>query len=243
MIDLFNDSSSDDDEQFARQLHQHRTHDHPHHNQALVPMRRLLAPRRQLPALPTPPLSLDWMHLEPYGFPETVALSELPGSKFRGRHRDLATDIATIQSLDIGDVVVLLTVAELRKFRVPHLLTEYEASGFLVFHYPIEDGMVPSDVLSFNALVDKIRKRIADGNRVLIHCYGGLGRAVLVAACLMLAIDSEVAPEQVIGQMRALRGPRAVQSVKQYNFINDYRDLTIRAQHGSDDDDDGFVSR
>ena len=38
--------------------------------------------RRQLPAVPSPPLSLDWVNLSAYGFPESVALSELPGSKF-----------------------------------------------------------------------------------------------------------------------------------------------------------------
>ena len=44
-------------------------------------------------------------------------------------------------------MVVLITMAEFRKFHVPNLLTEYENSGLLVFHFPIEDGMVPEDVL------------------------------------------------------------------------------------------------
>ena len=107
----------------------------------------LPARRRQLPAVPSPPLSLDWLNLSAYGFPDSVALSELPGSKFRGRYRDLITDISTLKSLDISDVVVLITMAEFRKFHVPNLLTEYENSGLLVFHFPIEDGMVPEDVL------------------------------------------------------------------------------------------------
>ena len=118
-------------------------------------------------------------------FSDSVAVSELPGSKFRGRYRDISTDISTLKTMDFSDVVVLITMAEFRKFRVPTLLTEYENNGFLVFHYPIEDGMIPEDVLELVELLAKIRKRIADGHRVLIHCYGGLGRAVLVAACLL----------------------------------------------------------
>ena len=35
----------------------------------------------------------------------------------------------------------------------------------------------------------QIRKRVADGYRVLAHCFGGLGRAVLLAACFMLSLD------------------------------------------------------
>ena len=81
---------------------------------------------------------------------DSVAVSELPGSKFRGRYRDLITDISTLKSMDISDVVVLITMAEFRKFRVPSLLTEYESNGFLVFHFPIEDGMIPEDVLGMD---------------------------------------------------------------------------------------------
>ena len=73
----------------------------------------------------------DWIDLSGCGFPESVALSELPGSTFRGRHRDLVTDISDILRKDITDVVCLLTEPEFRKFRVRTLLDKYEASGNL----------------------------------------------------------------------------------------------------------------
>ena len=74
---------------------------------------------------------------------------------------------------------------------------------------------------------------------------GGLGRAVLVGACLTLAIDVDATPAEVISQMRALRGPRAVQSVKQFNFINEYRELSINEDQIGyrDDDNESCVSR
>ena len=92
------------------------------------------------------------------------------------------------------------------------------------------------------SLITKIRKRMSDGHRVLIHCYGGLGRAVLVAACLVMIIDEDVGPDEVITQMREIRGPRAVQSVKQYNFISEFRDLIVQAQN-EEFEDDSCVSR
>ena len=87
-----------------------------------------------------------------------------------------------------------------------------------------------------------------NGNRsnlCFIQILGGLGRAVLVGACLTLAIDADATPTEVIAQMRALRGPRAVQSVKQFNFINEYRELSVNEnQLGCrDDDDESCVSR
>ena len=97
-----------------------------------------------------------------------MAVSELPGSKFRGRYRDIVTDISTLKSMDISDVVVLITMAEFRKFRVPSLLSEYETNGFLVFHFPIEDGMIPEDVLDLVELLSKIRKRIG---KHCVQCF------------------------------------------------------------------------
>lgn len=252
MINFYDNFSSEDEleSNFLRRGNNHHPHDQgqqrgrpwidmeaEEHAAGLLPARR-----RQLPAVPSPPLSLDWLNLSAYGFPDSVALSELPGSKFRGRYRDLITDISTLKSLDISDVVVLITMAEFRKFHVPNLLTEYENSGLLVFHFPIEDGMVPEDVLGLVSLITKIRKRIADGHRVLIHCYGGLGRAVLVAACLVMTIDEDVFTDEVITQMRELRGPRAVQSVKQYNFISEFRDLIVEAEN-QEFEDESCVSR
>ena len=70
--------------------------------------------------------------------------------------------------MDISDVVVLITMAEFRKFRVPSLLSEYETNGFLVFHFPIEDGMIPEDVLDLVELLSKIRKRIG---KHCVQCF------------------------------------------------------------------------
>jgi protein-tyrosine phosphatase len=50
-------------------------------------------------------------------------------------------------------------------------------------------GMIPDNVGAFTHLLSQIRKRVADGYRVLAHCFGGLGRAVLLGACLMLSLD------------------------------------------------------
>lgn len=244
MINLYDDFSSEEEHDHGAANFLRRGQDRGGRGAQRPPYEMEVAHqrRRQLPAVPSPPLSLDWVNLSAYGFPESVALSELPGSKFRGRYRDLTTDISTLKTLDISDVVCLITMAEFRKFRVPNLLSEYENAGFLVFHFPIEDGKIPEDVLGLDNILSKIRKRIADGHRVLVHCYGGLGRAVLVAACLLQVIDEDITPEEVINQLRELRGPRAVQSVKQYNFINEFRDLIVQAEV-EEAEDEGCVSR
>ena len=61
---------------------------------------------------------------------------------------------------------------------------------------------------------------------VLVHCYGGLGRTGVVAACLLLSVDEHMTPEEAVDRLRALRGPRAIASVKQYNFVHEFRQLS-----------------
>ncbi|XP_029820020.1 cyclin-dependent kinase inhibitor 3, partial [Manacus vitellinus] len=55
-------------------------------------------------------------------------------------------------------------------------------------------------------------------------CYGGLGRSCLVAACLLLQLSDTLAPQQVIESLRNLRGSGAIQTIKQYNFLHDFRE-------------------
>jgi len=194
---------------------------------------------------PIHPIAIDWMNLSYLGFPESVAISELPGSNFRQRRRDFASDLQTIRSKDITDVVCLLTDPEFSRYRVPNLLEDYRSAGLVVYHYAIEDGKIPTNLHSLAQLLNKIKKRMADGNRILIHCFGGMGRAVLIGCCLVMDLDEDIAPSEVIEQVRTLRGPRAVQSVKQYNFINEYRDLRAQALQMSyySSDDERSVSR
>ena len=82
------------------------------------------------------------MNLNYLGFPESVAISELPGSTFRQRRRDFAADLASIKSKDITDIVCLLTDLEFTRYRVPTLLEDYRNAGLVVYHFAIEDGKV-----------------------------------------------------------------------------------------------------
>lgn len=71
-------------------------------------------------------------------------------------------------------------------------------------------------------------------------CMGGLGRACVIASCLLQYFDNSVTPDQTIFLLRDLRGACAVQTVKQYNFIQDFRSLCERWM---DEDIDRSVSR
>lgn len=172
------------------------------------------------------PLQIDWLPLPSSESRSStaIAISSLPGCRFRSTWRNLRDDLAQLREARIREVFVLCTPGELVKYRTPSLLASYEDAGISVHHWPIPDGMVPAvdDLLH---LLQDMQLIFNTGSKVLIHCYGGLGRACLVATCLLLQLDDEMHPEQAIEKVRQLRGPGAIQTVKQYNFISDFRHL------------------
>uniref|UniRef100_G3MT57 protein-tyrosine-phosphatase n=1 Tax=Amblyomma maculatum TaxID=34609 RepID=G3MT57_AMBMU len=171
---------------------------------------------------PISPIKIDWLDLSFFGYPDSVGLSSLPGCKFKDTWRDVERDIEYLKLEDVSDVFVLCTGGELSLYRVPTLLAEYQNHGMTVHHHPVPDGLPPG-IGQLLDILREIGEAIQQGNRVLVHCFGGLGRTGVVAACLLLNLDDKMTPEHAVRKVQELRGTRAIQTVKQYNFIHDFR--------------------
>ena len=50
-----------------------------------------------------------------------------------------------------------------------------------------------------------------------------------------MTLDPSLAPETVIQLLRGVRGPRAVQTVRQYNMIMEFRSLHMQGVEGGYD--------
>ena len=173
-------------------------------------------------------LRVDFINLYRLGLCDCLALSALPGCRFRDVQRNLKDDMESILRRGITHVMVLMEETEFRRYRVPGLLAEYSNLGLNVIHHSMEDGNVPSLHQLFMA-VENVKSVISGGGRLLVHCYGGLGRTCLVVAAFLMSIDPHMTPEYVIDLLREKRGPRAVQTVRQYNMIMEFR--ALQQQH------------
>ena len=160
-----------------------------------------------------PRLALSWLDLSAVGHRRSLAVSALPA----------AADLERLQALGFTAVLMVCTHAELAKQGVPELAAAYEAHGLAVCHRPVAEGEVPGPAALLQLFEAAVRALEA-GGRVLLHCTTGLGRACSVAACLLLHVQEELSADQAVEAVRRLRGPRAVQSVRQFNFIHEYRD-------------------
>ncbi|XP_058957368.2 cyclin-dependent kinase inhibitor 3-like isoform X2 [Pocillopora verrucosa] len=142
------------------------------------------------------PFQVDWIDLSFTGCcAEIVGISGLPGCKYRETNRNLAVD-----------------------------MNEYSWAGFEVHHFPVDAGGVPT-LDECNSMIKQLRQCISFGRKTILHCVSGLGISCLVAAILLLSLDETLSPDHAISKLRQIRGQRAFQTIKEYNFVLEFRDL------------------
>ncbi|XP_071972232.1 cyclin-dependent kinase inhibitor 3 isoform X2 [Engystomops pustulosus] len=178
------------------------------------------------------PFELSWLSLEPVNYAHILGISALPGCKFKNVWRNLFQNVEEIKRHEIQDVFIFCTMSELSFYRVPTLIQEYHKQDFVIHHYPFLDGDVP-EIDTCHKIMEDLKTCMDHSRKTLIHCYGGLGRSCLIAACLLLWLDDGMIPDEAIQLVRASRGPGAIQTIKQYNFVNEFRENIPSRSHPS----------
>lgn len=119
--------------------------------------------------------------------------------------RDLGADLDAIVAWGAKLVLTLVEPEELVALKVPHLGREIQARGIAWRHLPIADYSVPNQVFEDHWVAHghEIRQMLRNGEDVLLHCKGGLGRAGMIAARLLVELGRE--PEAAVRDVRRER--------------------------------------
>ncbi|XP_034050901.1 cyclin-dependent kinase inhibitor 3 [Thalassophryne amazonica] len=188
------------------------------------------------------PLNISWLPLSIVECSQFVGICALPGCRFKDIRRSLQGDIDNLQNQGVQDVFVFCTRGELQKYRVPSLLEVYEQRGFTVHHMPFPDGDTP-ELEQCSQILKELQLNLQNNRRTVIHCYGGLGRSALIIACLLLHLSSTLTPNEAIEFLRQHRGGGAIQTIKQYNFVHEFRERFTAYQEHSGASTERSVSR
>jgi protein-tyrosine phosphatase len=119
--------------------------------------------------------------------------------------RNLDLDVNAIEVWDAKLVLTLVESAELVALKVPNLGKEIQSRGIEWRHMPIADFSVPTETFEKQWLTQgfEIRQMLRNGDDVLVHCKGGLGRAGMIAARLLVELGMH--PDEAIGFVRRAR--------------------------------------
>jgi protein-tyrosine phosphatase len=99
---------------------------------------------------------------------------------------------------------------------VADLDAQAQAVGLTYRRLPVPDqGTL--DVADAIELVQWCREATEHGESVVVTCMGGLGRSGTIAACFL--VGAGIASDAAIAAVRAARGPRALETVGQEDFV------------------------
>eukprot|EP00210_Caulerpa_lentillifera_P002190 g2104.t1 len=173
----------------------------------------------------THPMNVSWVMKSNTG--GRVGLTFCPGKKVcRGGVywcRNLDADLTRLKTdFGVTTVVCLLSQAELTSLNLRNYAADVQSKGLKVHSFPIVDMSAPDSLNKTVDFVDLIKTKLADGEVIIIHCRGGVGRAGLIASCLLLRLNLATSPNDAIAKIRKLRCRTAVESYCQERFIAHY---------------------
>lgn len=149
-----------------------------------------------------------------------LGLTLCPGKKDAGRgwDRDLTADLSAIQRWGASTVLTLIEPQEFVLLQVPEFGDCVARFGLHWIHLPIRDVDVPDErfLTGWNTAGPEVHRRIASGERILIHCRGGIGRTGLVAAQIL--IERGCSARDAIHRVRAKR-PGAIETRAQEKYV------------------------
>ena len=115
-------------------------------------------------------------------------------------------------------MLTLVEDDEFARLGVPEFATEIGGTGLVWYHMAIPDMSVPGKTFDEAWTRDgtRIFESLRAGDRLLVHCAGGLGRSGMVAAKLLAALGAPA--NQAVAAVRRAR-PGAIETDGQLDYV------------------------
>ena len=161
-------------------------------------------------------LRIDWIDDEKVN-KGAIGLTILPGRQ--DYSRSVEEDLKQLKKYEVSTIIPLITDDELGHYGVSDLLKKYDDYNFQVKRLPIMDQLVSSEE-EMRQLISYIDEKLKNQEKIVLHCVGGLGRSGLVAASYLKSKGRKA--KESIESVRKVRGPRAVESKIQEEFVYNF---------------------
>jgi protein-tyrosine phosphatase len=119
------------------------------------------------------------------------------------------------------DVVVsALTPAETEEWGLVNESRCCQDNGLKFLSFPIEDRSVPASVSEFDELIDSVTEYLREGKAVVVHCWGGVGRSSVIAACAL--IRNGLSTDEAFRVIEEARGRQVPDTAEQRQWVERY---------------------
>jgi protein-tyrosine phosphatase len=116
----------------------------------------------------------------------------------------LFDEIKALREAGVDILVSLLTSTEVSEFDLAEEAAFCRDQGISYLSFPIPDRSVPPFSASTFAFLERVNVHLSAGKHVALHCRQGLGRAVLMAASLLVLTG--FSPDQAFDRLSKARG-------------------------------------
>ena len=125
--------------------------------------------------------------------PGRIGLTKCPGTSIRGsgaardRH-GVTSDLHVIRQWGADAILSLVEEEELKHLQVPDLGDAIQRAGLTWYHFPVPDFGVPDprSMKRWEQMSAQFHRLLDRGEKLLIHCRGGLGRSGTIAALFLI---------------------------------------------------------
>jgi ADP-ribosyl-[dinitrogen reductase] hydrolase len=139
------------------------------------------------------PQHVDFVPLARYGVSGRLGITSAPGKRDRKWDRDLDADLQVLVNHGADVIVSLLEDEEYTGLGIAAYPERAAAEGIRFVRTGIRDLHEPHHEAPFRAVVAQIIDELKAGRTVFVHCRSGVGRAVLTATCVLIALGLSAA--------------------------------------------------
>lgn len=120
----------------------------------------------------------------------------------------------------VDTVLSLLTLDEQADLNLTTEAQEVKAQGMKFLSLPIPDRQAPDSTDDVAAVLETLESDLSAGKNVVIHCRQGIGRAGLIAACLL--ISKGATPGEATERLSTARRIPVPETEEQKRWIEGY---------------------
>jgi len=135
-----------------------------------------------------------------------------------GLKRHVEADFQALIDWGANGFVTLFEKHEFKMNRVEDLHPKLNEAGIWTMHLPIIDMYIPDQAFedAWAEQGEHIRHSLRLGERVILHCYAGLGRTGMIAARLLVEMGLD--PQEAVLAVRK-NNRRRIQTQDQLDFV------------------------